>query len=139
MGTTPESAPFEACFPASTPGLATALKNIETFCNARALPRNLVSRVLIIVEELFSNTLKYGYGGESDRPVTLRISAGSVLTMTYEDEAGPFDPTKHKPNLTVRPDEGPEGHSGIAIVLGFVASAQYLRLPNGNRLTFTLE
>jgi anti-sigma regulatory factor (Ser/Thr protein kinase) len=138
MGTTPESAPFEACFPASTSGLGIALKDVESFCNARALPADLVSRVLVIVEELFTNTQKYGYGGESEKPVRLRLVSGSVLTLVYEDEAGPFDPTTYKPAQHATPEEGPEGQTGIALALGLVASAHYVRLPNGNRVTLNL-
>ena len=134
----PANTLFEACFPASSSGLGIALREVETFCVTRALPRDLVSRVLVIVEEVFTNTVKYGYGGDSNRPVKLRLSAEEVLTLVFEDEAAPFDPTRDAPPSTVMPDEAPEGRSGIAIVIGLSASIHYVRLPNGNLLTLTL-
>jgi serine/threonine-protein kinase RsbW len=130
---------FEASFPASTSGLGIALKDIETFCSARTLPRKLVSCALVVVEELFTNTIKYGYGGECERPVRLKLIANKALQLVFEDDAPPFDPTKDAPLRHELPDEGPEGRHGLAIVFGLTASAAYARLPDGNRLTLIVE
>ena len=136
----PTTAQIEASFPASAPGLGYALKEAESFCVARALPRDLVSRVLVVVEELFTNVIKYGYGGDSERPVRLGISVVQLrVTVLLEDEAPPFDPTLFRRASTERPDQGPEGLSGIALVLGLSARAEYQRLDTGNRLIVTVE
>ena len=138
MENTPDKL-FEASFPASTPGLVIALKDIENFCGEQALPRKLVSCVLVVVEELFTNTIKYGYGGECERPVRLKLIANKALRIVFEDDAPPFDPTKDAPIPVNRPDEGPEGHAGLTIVFGLATSAEHVRLPGGNRLTLILK
>ena len=136
MGKTPNAA-LDACFPASTPGLAAALSEIEELCATHALPRDLVSRALIIVEELFTNTVKYGYGGECERPVRLKFSADNGMTLVFEDEAGPFDPTQHEVPEAL-PNPARPGRAGIAMVLRLSSSVRYDRLPEGNRLTIRL-
>jgi len=140
MGKSPGSALFEACFPASAPGLADALHGIDAVCRAHAFPADLVSRVRIVVEELFTNTIKYGYCGDSEKPVRLALSvAKGLMTLIFEDEAPAFDPTRYEIPAHRNPEHGPEGRSGIAMVMGLSKSAMYVRLAGGNRLTLTLK
>ena len=118
---------------ATTSGLHECLERIEQSCAGWNLPRATVARLLIVVEELYSNTIKYGYGGETGRPVRLHLTSQPAIELVYEDEAPPFDPTAWQPaggaaQLVV-------GQKGIALVLGLAASARYERLPGGNRMT----
>ncbi|HEY0265787.1 MAG TPA: ATP-binding protein [Rhizomicrobium sp.] len=115
-------------------GLAAALDAIERYC--AETNRNFVSRARITVEELFSNTIKYGYGGETDLPVRLRLAAGPGLTVTYEDDAPPFDPTgwKSQEIEDLLPDQRAEGRAGIAMVMGLCDSVTWQPRDCGNRL-----
>ena len=120
-------------------GLHAALGAIEQACNAWKISPDLVSRALIVVEELFSNTIKYGYGGPCAKPVRLRLSPLPGLVITYEDDAPPFDPTgwKAPDNEALAPEDRPEGQTGIAMVTGLCASAVYQPRDDGNRLVLT--
>jgi len=139
MTTTPTDIALDACFPARSEGLRAALQALAGFCAARNLGLGVVSRAKIIVEELFTNTIKYGYGGECDRPVRLALSADPGLTLVFEDDAEPFDPTRwESPHAHVAPGDGPEGKAGIPMVIGLAASVVYVRLANANRLTIIL-
>ena len=118
---------------ATTSGLHECLDRIEQSCAGWNLPRAMVARLLIVVEELYSNTIKHGYGGETGGPVRLRLSRQPAVELVYEDEAPAFDPTTWQPldgaaQLVV-------GQKGIALILGLAASARYERLPHGNRMT----
>ncbi len=116
-------------------GLNSALDAVEQYC--AQMNRDLVSRARIAVEELFSNTIKYGHGGESDHPVRLYLSADPVLTLVYEDDAPPFDPTSWKSREieTLLPDARPEGSAGIAMVRGLCADMRYRLRDGRNCLT----
>jgi anti-sigma regulatory factor (Ser/Thr protein kinase) len=130
---------LEVSFPATTSGMVAALETIEHSGAAWNLGADLIGRLRIIVEELFSNTIKYGYGRECDHPVRLRLSPTPVPTLTYEDDADPFDPTRWKlEDDDVTPDERPEGRAGIKMVLGLSATAIYLPRNGGNCLVLTL-
>ncbi len=101
------------------------------------LEPDLVARVRIVVEELFLNTIKYGYAAECDRPVRLRLEAtpGS-WTLTYEDEAAPFDPTGWDPGGD-RPAAAIsllEGEAGLALLFGLADRVAYTPLNPGNRI-----
>lgn len=126
-------------FPATTSGMVAALGRIEDTAAAWNLGAEIIARLRIIIEELMTNTIKYGYGRECDRPVRLGLSALPVPTLTYEDDAPPFDPTRWKPeDENAAPGDGPEGQAGIKMVLGLSSSATYRPRPNGNCLVITL-
>ena len=119
---------------ATTSGLHECLDRIEQSCAGWNLPRAMVARLRIVVEELYSNTIKHGYGGETGRPVRLRLSSQPAIALVYEDEAPPFDPTAWQPSGGVA-QPGIVGQKGIALILGLAASARYERLPDGNCMT----
>ena len=130
---------LEVLIHATVSGLITALATIDQFRATRNLRADSVARVRVVIEELVSNTIKYGYGGECDRPVRLRLCAEPVLTLVYEDEAEPFDPTLWRPNeeWTAASRERQEGRAGVALVLGLSSAVRYERTSDGNRLVIT--
>ena len=119
---------------ATTSGLHECLDRIEQSCAGWNLPRAMVARLRIVVEELYSNTIKYGYGAANRGPVRLRLRGKPTIELVYEDEAPPFDPTAWQPPADAA-QLGGVGQKGIALILGLAASARYERLPDGNRMT----
>jgi len=131
---------LEVSFPATTRGLITALETIEHSGRAWNFGAEVIARLLIIAEELISNTIKYGYGRECDLPFRLRLSALPVPTLVYEDDAAAFDPTCWvHPDEHLAPDDRPEGRAGIKMVLGLSGTATYLARPQGNCLVITFD
>jgi len=128
-------------FPATISGLVASLEAMDHAGTALNLSPALVSRVRIIVEELFSNTIKYGYCGECDRPVRLHLSTDSSLTVAYEDDAAPFDPTARtrEDDASIMDEDRPEGRAGIAMVLGLCTAAKYMPRPDGNCLIMSFS
>jgi serine/threonine-protein kinase RsbW len=134
------AAEYRGIFPATAQGMFEANKAAEEFCIGRNIAQDLTSRVQIVIEELFSNTVKYGYGGECDRPVRLRLGADPNLTLVYEDDAQPFDPTAYRtgdPGPT--PDNCHEGKAGIALLIGLSTSVIYRPRLDGNCLEMIFE
>jgi anti-sigma regulatory factor (Ser/Thr protein kinase) len=118
--------------PATMAGLRSCQDGILESCTRSKLPRDLISRLQIVVEELFSNTIKYGYGGECERPVRLQLRCSPRVELVYEDAAPPFDPTAWQEG---RPPLDGVGRKGIVLVRGLAESVRYERSSDGNRLT----
>ncbi len=123
--------------PATTRGLQVALEALDAFCDGRSVASDVARRARVVVEELFTNTIKYGYGGESERPVRLSGVAAGALTLTFEDDAPPFDLTAWTPPLQ-SPGERPVGQAGISMVMGLCADVSYARVGESNRVTLTI-
>ena len=126
--------------PATNDALQDCLASIEAYCEGQQVRRDTIMRLLIIVEELFTNSIKHGYRAECDRPVRIRMRAGPPLVFTYEDEAPPFDPTRWDTErvLALDPDDRVVGQTGIALVVGMSRSVRYQALPVGNQLVIEL-
>jgi serine/threonine-protein kinase RsbW len=131
---------LDESFPATIKGLHAALEAIETFSSAWKLQSGLVSRVRIIVEELFTNTIKYGYGGECDRPVRLHLTIDSIVRLTFEDDAPQFDPTCWQPDgHSGELHQRPEGQAGIPLIMSLSSDVQYMARSGGNRLVISIR
>ena len=71
---------------------------IESACAAVREDERM--RVLLLVEELFANSVMHGYGGDSDQPIWLTVAVTDEgCRLVYEDSAPP-----HNPFLTPGPD-----------------------------------
>jgi serine/threonine-protein kinase RsbW len=136
---------LEIELPATHSALLSCLETIGEFGAAAKLPPDVVAKARIVVEELYSNTIKYGYGGECDRRVWLRLSAEASLTVIYEDDAANFDPT----TWLTPADEGDgrlsaaeslrEGEAGLALMFGLASSVAYEPRAAGNRLVVIFD
>jgi len=106
------------------------------------LAREDVLKLILIVEELFTNTVMHGYGGDSDAPVWMSIEpVAPGLALSYEDEAPAHDPlgsfTPMKTSVML--NEQPVGGLGVKLIRKLATDISYRRERERNciRLTFT--
>ena len=102
-----------------------------------------VNRCTLILEELFTNSVKYGTPKDADSQVYLGIvpNTDRSIALTYEDRAPQYDPfaeisTAHtNPNLNLRR----VGGLGVPLILRLTEQARYTALPIGNRITLVFR
>ncbi len=123
--------------PATTRGLQVALEALDAFCDGHRVDSDVARRARVVVEELFTNTIKYGYGGECERPVRLSGRATAALSLVFEDDAPPFDLTAWTPPAQ-SPGERPVGQAGISMVVGLCSAVSYARVGESNRVTLAI-
>ena len=120
---------------------ASELTRLEAFAEAFVRDRGLAdeerARLLDILEELFTNVVTHGYGGEFEAysvAVALDWRRGR-LTINFVDDGPPFDPLAHSaPDLDAPAEQRPIGGLGIAIVRALVDRARYCRQGQRNHL-----
>jgi serine/threonine-protein kinase RsbW len=90
------------------------------------------ARLLIILEELFTNVATHG----NARSVAAALGwSRGRLTIDFVDDGQPFDPLTHPGvDLGAPGEERPIGGLGIEIVRGLVDKARYRRQGNRNHL-----
>ncbi len=121
------------CFPARLKSLTDVLSHIATICKESGLNHNTRLRVELAIEELFTNTVRHGYGQDSDQPVWIAAdNHNGNLCITYQDAAPAFNPLD-RPSDRVPP---PIGGLGVTLVENF--SYTHYDYANGrNTLTLT--
>ena len=101
------------------------------------LPDDERSRVLIVLEELFTNVITHGYGPQSTAgTITVALMWGrSRLHISFVDDAPPFDPLAVRtPDLDTAGEERSIGGLGIHIVRSLVDQARYCYRADRNHL-----
>jgi anti-sigma regulatory factor (Ser/Thr protein kinase) len=108
-----------------------------------AIPESLIFSIDLCLEEAAVNIILHGYGGDSDRPITLRFLSPADERFVFEvdDEARAFNPldvpqkelATQLENVTI-----PGGH-GIRLMRRFATKLDYEPLPVGNRLRLTFR
>lgn len=106
-------------FKAQMSALPEAEAFVESFCSLHGIACADVLRLTVIVEELFTNTVEYGYRGESDAPIHLTLSADiGEVELLYEDAASQYDPLSRlsgsPSDLGVALESRPIGGLGIS-------------------------
>jgi hypothetical protein len=106
-----------------------AVRNfIETACESLRPAHRL--RIILIVEELFCNSIEHGYGHDSEQPVWLTIDpATQDCRVIYEDLAHPYDPFAAPPSAILDGDAAtrPLGGLGVFLVRQYCSETRYER------------
>ena len=130
----------ERGFRGRLPSFAEVRALAEAFAATVGTDRDTAMRVVLVLEELFTNTVTHGYAGRAEGPVWITLADGvNAIEITYEDAGPAFDPLTGGPPLPlVTPGEAPGG-LGLALVRGLSASASYARVGDRNRVTLTVS
>jgi anti-sigma regulatory factor (Ser/Thr protein kinase) len=100
----------------------------ERFCAGAGIARDACLRLNLVLEELFTNTIRHGYRDGSEAPVWISlVRAGDSLRIVYEDGAPPFNPYAW---LAAATSAGPQplrrpGGLGILLTRELAASREY--------------
>jgi serine/threonine-protein kinase RsbW len=114
---------------------------LESFCAEAALAQDPCLRLNLVLEELFTNTVRHGHRGDSDTPVWVTLTAGPAsLNLTYEDAAPPFNPYGTPPDAP--PDTTVKmrkiGGLGVLLTRKLASSREYAYLYGRNRIRLAL-
>ncbi len=122
---------------AALPAVEAAL---EAFVEGHDLPPRTGYTLALIVEELVTNIVKYGYAGADAGPLklTVRIDDGRVVG-TLIDAGAPFDPTAMEaPDVEADMDDRRIGGLGVHLVRTMSEDFTYRRDDGHNVVSFRL-
>ncbi len=133
----------EAVFEARWSMLPATAGFVEGFCRRHGIGAEDALRLTLVVEELFSNSLRHGYGKESAETIRIELSAGrDGVRLCYEDRAPRFDPlaqmSSPAAHLADPIETWPVGGLGMHLLGQLVSNARYAYEDGSNRLLLTL-
>lgn len=97
-------------------------------------------KVTLVLEELFSNTVFHGHGGDSEQPVRITLEPGAGrITLLYEDDGPPHNPFEWinapDPDLTL--EKRRVGGLGVVLVARIARNIGYAYSDGHNQVTLT--
>jgi serine/threonine-protein kinase RsbW len=134
----------ERVFAARLALLHEAVAFAQDYCDRHGIGLRDASRLTLIIEELFTNTVHHGYRAECDLPIRIALATeDATITLRYEDAAPAHDPLARLPALpasVATPFESrPIGGLGVFLV-GVLAESACYAFENGcNRLWLRLR
>lgn len=116
--------------------LVDATAFVEAFCARHGVGHPDAMRLTLVVEELFTNTVEHGHGGDCEAPVHIALEARpEAIGLRYEDSAPAFDGlTVGEPASVDAPLESrTEGGLGLLLIRRFATHVRYEREDGRNR------
>jgi anti-sigma regulatory factor (Ser/Thr protein kinase) len=108
---------------------------VAAFATAHGLAAVETARISVVLEELLTNLVKYGYPTRTE-PGVVDIALeldGTRLTIELVDDGAAFDPlAQAAPDLGLPPETRPVGGLGIHIVKALADEAHYSRRDDRN-------
>ncbi|MBU1077427.1 MAG: ATP-binding protein [Spirochaetes bacterium] len=115
--------------------LTMLVKNIESFIQQHSENAKLVYKVQLVVDEIVTNIIKYGYKKEEENTIIVNIrSFQNLFTITIKDNAKYFNPMEHTlPDLNKHKELKKTGGLGIFMTRQYVDKLDH-DYQNGNIL-----
>jgi anti-sigma regulatory factor (Ser/Thr protein kinase) len=134
----PAATTFERYFRRDFASLEQIFLFVEEFLRAQAIDAGLLEPVNFIVEELFTNMVKYNPGNTRDIALSLGRTA-DVLTVRLTDfDVDPFDVTRAPPVDIEKPlAERQIGGLGLHLVRRMADTLRYESVDRRSTITFT--
>lgn len=123
------------------------LNGLDTLCDRLhqlkvewSLPKKIVTEINLVLDELITNTIKYG-DCCNNQPIEITITkTGQHLTIKIIDKGRPFDPTLCQlPDTSLPLEERRCGGLGILLVRRLCTKWNYNRLEDKNILTLLIN
>ena len=132
---------FEHKLPGRVEGIRTLLNSVEKWAQAIDLPPKALFRLNLVLEELATNIVRYGYKDRPEGIVDVNVvDDGALVTLTLRDNAAEFDPFKSAPEADL--DEPVRtrrvGGLGVHFVKQVATSYTYRRAREENEIVVTL-
>lgn len=102
--------------------------------DAHGLPAEVVFDIRVVLDELISNIVKYGYSDSSVHDIHVTLSADeTAVRINIEDDGKAFDPfTLPGPDLSLPLEQRPVGGLGLHFVRKLMDTVEYKRDKNHN-------
>lgn len=114
---------------------------VESYCEQHDLPPPVIFAANLVVEEMVSNVIKYGYDDEGPHEIEVSIGVNADrVVITVADDGHPFDPlAAPTPDTSVPLADRTVGGLGIHLVRKNVTSMRYRREANRNVLEMVID
>lgn len=117
--------------------IAPLADRVSAFCAERRVSESVAFRINLALEELLTNTIKYGYADRGAHEIVVELrQSGDGVTVEIVDDGQPFDPTQAPtPDLRASIEQRTIGGLGLHLVRTLMDEVRYHRDDGRNRVT----
>ena len=113
---------------------------LESCISLHGLTESLAFKVKFVVEEVFTNLVKYNSQGPGDISIAVSVDADNVVVQLVDNETVPFDITrKADVNVNLPIEQRTPGGLGIHLVKNMVDKVEYDHANNKSTVTLTIS
>jgi serine/threonine-protein kinase RsbW len=110
-------------------------RDLEELAVAWSLPGPERRQILLIVEELFSNTIRFAFKDTEEHYIRIQIALKDHhIAMEMIDDGIPFNPMEYNPAYRPDPAAVDDGGMGLTLIKTFADSIEYSRKEERNHL-----
>ena len=112
---------------------------VRDFGRENRLPEDLVWEIRLVLEEIVTNIISYGYEDRAEHAIAVAlVTSEQDITLRIRDDARPFNPLEQPvPDLEIPIEDRGIGGLGIHIVREIMDEIDYKREENVNLLVMT--
>ena len=110
-------------------------KNLSELAALWAIPASELNQIGVILEELFSNIIRFAYEDNLEHQVEIRLlREHNEIFIEIIDDGTPFNPLENRPVRFSDPAASHAGGMGITLIRTFSDSLTYERKSDRNHL-----
>jgi serine/threonine-protein kinase RsbW len=116
------------------------LAAVRTHLAAHGITERAIYNAELVVEEIFTNVVRYGYSDAEPHRIAIRLAASAdAVDLEFDDDGSEFDPTKASAPLAPESLEQAQiGGLGIMLVRKISRSIAYRRSNGRNLLSMSI-
>lgn len=117
--------------------IAPLADRVSAFCAERGVSESVAFRINLALEELLTNTIKYGYADQDAHEIVIELQQfDDRVTVEIVDDGKPFDLTQvPTPDLDAPIEQRVIGGLGLHFVRTMMDEVRYCRDGSRNRVT----
>lgn len=97
-----------------------------------------IKQIQLIIEELFSNIIRYAFMDQKEHLIDIRLSTGeSHIEIELIDDGIPFNPLEYEMEQSTDPVNSDSGGMGLPLIRAFCNHIEYHRISEKNHLIIT--
>ncbi len=102
---------------------------LDQYGEAYHFSSKLLFDLHLVLDELLTNVIKYGYDDKGDHHIVVRLSSNpGEVVLQIEDDGQPFNPmTRNAPDTSQALEQKPIGGLGIHLVKTLMDTVEYTR------------
>jgi len=122
-------------YPAEIQSIPGIRADLEKLGRDWDIPRSELRQILIIIEELFSNSVRYAFRDNREHRIEFLLRReGMLFSIEIIDDGIPFNPSEYRPFLVSDPVDTGDGGMGLTLIRTFSDSINYTRKGDKNHL-----